>query len=260
MDYNIGYSCDGSSPNCKMQGLIFDENLIQEKFPTEVKDRLVDQEGSDRLKDRLSKIAKTGFEKKRIEEICTPKEKDYEPWQIGEAFSEYFLEQEKGVRFWSHTMRDLKNPDSSPAGTDIVGFVDLGDETIFVFGEVKTSNQEKYPPGLLTGRSGMKKQIKDLSKDNEVKDDLVKYLGHKIVDLPEDHGFSIDYDRASMSYLKEKVHLFGLLVRDVDCNELDLRARYNEYKDDLSEFAILDFIGLYVPIKIEKWNEIIKGN
>ena len=260
MAYAVGYSCDMSSPNCRMQGLIFDSEYIKSKLVNEIKQRLTDQKGSQQLINRFENISSTGFEKTRLNQIFTLEEKDYEPWQIGEAFSEYFLEEDRNVKFWTHVLRDLRNPNASSTGTDILGFVDLGDETLFVFGEVKTSTEESSPPGLLTGRSGMKKQIRDLIKDNEIKDNLVKFLGHKVVDLPEDHAFLNDYKNALMSYMKNKVHLYGVLVRDVECKDTDLRARYKEYKDNLHESTVLDFLGLYIPIKSDQWNTIIRGS
>ena len=262
MAYTPGYSCDMGSPNCRMEGLIFDSEYIESIFTNEVKCRLADQKGSEQLISRFDDIPSTGFEETRIKEIFTLDEKNYNPWQVGEAFSDYFLEEDRNVRIRTHNLRDLKNPNASSTGTDIIGFVDLDNETIFVFGEVKTSSDQNSPPSLLNGRSGLKGQINDLTKNYEVKDNLVKFIGHKVVDLPNDNEFVDDYENALKSYLKDsdRVHLYGILVRDVECKISDLNARYDEYKDNLERSTILYFLGLYIPIDAKKWNELIRGN
>jgi len=57
------------------------------------------------------------------------------------------LEDFEKVRFHYLSSRDAKNPKANLQGTDLVGFVDIDEETtIFLFGEVKTLTPSKMSP------------------------------------------------------------------------------------------------------------------
>jgi hypothetical protein len=101
-----------------------------------------------------------------------------EAWRVGEAIAESYLVEHRHCEFRWPGGRDLKNPESSPAGTDLVGFqTDAATSVRFSFGEVKTSNHAEYPPSLMYGRHGLKQQLEGLRDSHAVKDVLVKYLG-----------------------------------------------------------------------------------
>ena len=82
-----------------------------------------------------------------------------EDWRVGEALAQAFLAAHRNCTFPWPASRDLRNPVSSPAGTDLVGFVDFDRGGLFAFGEVKTSTQQQWPPSLIYGRHGLKQQM-----------------------------------------------------------------------------------------------------
>ena len=110
MSFSLGYNCGGGNPNCTMSGFIFNEEYIKTKFGNEVRDRLLDIEESEKLIEEFSDVDTTDFESAALKEIFRVEETPYCPWQIGEAFSGIFITEERNVRFWSYTIRDLKNP------------------------------------------------------------------------------------------------------------------------------------------------------
>lgn len=59
--------------------------------------------------------------------------------------------------------RDRKTPKASLPGADIVGFLGSGPDTVFLFGEVKTSSDKDNPPGVMAGRGGLAHQIDSLA-------------------------------------------------------------------------------------------------
>ncbi len=209
----------------------------------------------------MDDLAQTEFDRKDLENILSLDLEEFKIWKIGEAFGEFFLEDQFRVRFWHNHLRDLKNPKASPSGSDLVGFIDIEEDTIFVFGEVKTSEDEKSPPQVLYGRTGLKNQIDKLKNDRKVSHNLIRYLGFRVKDLPRTDPFAKDYRSALGKYIKNRhrVHLFGLLVRDTQCNCKDLKSRYNDLKNTTHKDMIIKFVGLYIPIKMKEWEQVIGG-
>lgn len=66
----------------------------------------------------------------------------------------------------------------------MVGFQSNGTDDFFAFGEVKTSTENKYPPGATHGRTGLKQQLEDLKDDVKIKDDLVLHLRYRAITAP----------------------------------------------------------------------------
>ena len=67
---------------------------------------------------------------------------------MGESLAECFLEDYEGASFPYPYSRDQRNPLASPAGPDLAGYAD-GGETVFLFGEVKTTGDKSRPPGVV---------------------------------------------------------------------------------------------------------------
>jgi len=261
MSFNLAYEQENSDRNCCYLGYKFDEKYVKEHFSNEIKKRLVDYAGTKELVRSFDDIVETDFDRSVLEKIVQLDLEKIEIWKIGEAFSEFFLETAFQVRFWHNHLRDLKNPKASPTGADLVGFIDIEGNTLFVFGEVKTSEDERCPPQVVYGRTGLKNQISELKNNKTISNNLIRYLGFKVRDLPKTDPFYMDYHNALRIFIRNRyrIHLFGLLVRDTKCNSKDLESGYNNLKDTTHKDMIIKLIGLYIPIKMEKWEQMIGG-
>ena len=127
----------------------------------------------------------------------------------------------------------------------MVGFQSNGTDDFFAFGEVKTSTENKYPPGAMYGRTGLKQQLEDLKDDVKIKDDLFLYLGYRASTAP----WKSRYQNAAKNYIKSKtnVRVFGFLVRDVAPNQNDLRVRVSKLSNDQHTDMVIELLALYLP-------------
>jgi len=169
-------------------------------------------------------------------------------WRVGEALAEAFLVEHRGCDFPWPSGRDLKNPDASPAGTDLVGFHRTGQVANgyrFAFGEVKTSGQESWPPSVMEGRHGLAKQLEDLRDSTQVKDALLLYLGHHA----QGKGWFPQYQSAATRYLSDPsdVSLFGVLVRDVVPKPEDLSGRAGGLAKGCPAATAIELRAVYLP-------------
>jgi hypothetical protein len=122
----------------------------------------------------LTGVATTEFAVTAVQQILRTT-RQVEPWRVGEAIAEVYLVEHRHCEFPWPGGRDLKNPVSSPAGTDLVGFQLPAEASVrFSFDEVKTSNHQNYPPSLVYGRHGLKQQLENLRDSTAVKDALVR--------------------------------------------------------------------------------------
>ncbi len=210
---------------------------------------LWDDAGTANLQAILTSVITTDFSDKSVKRIL---ESHHAPenWRVGEALAEAFLVEHRSCEFPWPSGRDLKNPSASPAGTDLVGFQNMngaGNTHRFAFGEVKTSEQEAWPPSVMDGRHGLKKQLEDLRDLSDVKDSLVKYLGH--------HTNGTDwfpcYQSATTRYLANPadVSLFGILVRDVEPRREDLAGRAGDLAKGCPAAASIELRAMYLPKK-----------
>lgn len=126
-----------------------------------------------------------------------------------------------------------------------MGFGIDGDGDCFAFGEVKTSREERYPPGTMRGRTGLKKQLEDLRDRNAIRDDLVRYLGHRAGSA----SWLARFRRATKRYVgnPSDVQLYGVLVRDVEPHQDDLRARVDDLGAGCPEGTRIELLALYLP-------------
>jgi len=210
---------------------------------------LWDDAGTADLQAILTSVATTEFSDKSVKRVLS-KRVTPENWRVGEALAEAFLVDCRACEFPWPSGRDLKNPSASPAGTDLVGFQNTnaaGNAHRFAFGEVKTSEQESWPPGVMDGRHGLKKQLEDLRDSTDVKDSLVKYLGH--------HANGTDwlprYRSAAARYLSDPgdVSLFGVLVRDVEPRREDLSGRAGNLAAGCPATTTIELRAMYLPRK-----------
>jgi len=210
---------------------------------------LWDDTGMADLQGILTSVVTTDFSDSSVKRILSNRPTP-EGWRVGEGLAEAFLVEHRNCEFPWPSGRDLKNPTASPAGTDLVGFQRTDAPTNshrFAFGEVKTSAQEKWPPSVMDGRHGMNKQLEDLRDSTNVKDSLVKYLGH--------HANGKDwfprYQSATERYLASPVDvsLFGVLIRDVESKREDLASRANSLALNCPDQTSIELRSIYLPRK-----------
>jgi len=203
-----------------------------------------DDEGTDDLSELLEGLTETEFEQQEIRRILNNNNRP-ESWRIGEALAETYLTRHKECRFPWPDGRDERKSGSSLPGADLVGFQQNEENDRFAFGEVKTSHERQYPPGTMYGRTGLKKQLEDLKDNIHIRDDLVKYLGHRA----SNSSWQQCYQNASKRYIQDNtdVSLFGVLVRDVDPNQDDLRVRITNLSQNCPAAMSIDLLALYLP-------------
>ncbi len=210
---------------------------------------LWDDAGMAELETVLTSLVTTDFSDKNVKRILASHHTP-ENWRVGEGLAEAFLVEHQDCEFPWPSGRDLKNPAASPAGTDLVGFQRTTAETDihrFAFGEVKTSAEEKWPPGVMYGRHGLKKQLEDLRDSTDVKNSLVKYLGH--------HATGAEwfprYQSSTKRYLANPtdVTLFGIFVRDVEPKKEDIAKRAEDLAAGCPAETSIELRAMYLPRK-----------
>ena len=247
----------------KYEGVSYTENEIREIFPTQIKEKLLDTEGTNELSENLideyNDLVSTDFDTSYLVNILKLDDiiDEHIPWRIGEAFAEYFIETTLPAKFYYNELRDTRNVFGNKTGADLLGFININGETVFLFGEVKTSSEKNSPPNVLQGRHGMIDQLKNLSENTKTTRQLVRNFGFKVKKLDNTNPFRIDYLNALKNYTFNKFHLIGVLVRDTEPNENDLRARFKNLSKNITNEIGLNLTALYIPIKMEEWNNYI---
>jgi hypothetical protein len=172
-------------------------------------------------------------------------------WEVGEAMAECLLTDEHGVCWPWNENRDRKTPRASLPGADLVGFLGEGDETVLLFGEVKTSSHGDTPPGVMSGRSGMAHQIDSLATSKEIHFALLKWLGARCRGTDLHAKFEVAATRYLESGGKDFA-LIGVLLRDTPAHPDDLRTRGEAFANGAAQPRIrLD--AWYAPRAISEW-------
>ena len=111
------------------------------------------------------------------------------------------------------------------------------------------------------GRSGMIDQLRNIKNNPNLRKSLIRWLGFKVKALSDDNPFKKNYQKALNLYLKEgveyKYFLFGVLIRDTEPKDTDLKSRYESLKSDLSNGAQLKLVALYIPMSIKNMKDYI---
>lgn len=232
-----------------------------------VKDNLLDREEAQHTLDRLQALqSETGFDAsdELIADIQSLEEEriSVQHFRVGEAYAEVVLEQEFACRFHWNENRDTRNPKGNKTGADLVGFIEVDSQLLFLFGEVKTSSETATrPPQVMTGAGGIERQLCDLYGDKKKRAILIQYLSNKARHYPEGHQFREDFDASLRSYYSpaSDYQLVGVLVRDVPADENDISISYHKLKTQIVEPKGLKLLALYLPIPKEHWLPLING-
>ena len=229
--------------NCTGCGLRWDSDELDDAM-VPVASVLFDDEGRSDIEETLATVADTEFAQHAVRRVLgTPSA--VENWRVGESIAETYLADHRSCSFPWPDGRDERKSGSSLPGADLVGFaVDaLGHR--LAFGEVKTSSDQRHPPGAMYGPTGLKKQLEDLRDDATIRDNLMKYLAHRAAQAPWRNRF----ESAAARYLKNSsdIQLFGFLVRDVEPHEQDLTARVGALGQDCPSATQIELLALYLP-------------
>lgn len=186
-------------------------------------ERVNDAEFEVDLAQDLQALATTDMATRTLESllnsVVTPQD-----WEVGEAMAECLLSDEVGAVWPWNENRDRKTPKASLPGADIVGFIGEGDETTFLFGEVKTSSHAETPPGVMNGRSGLAHQIDTLATAQSHHFTLIKWLRARCTTDDLRARFRTATQRYLISEGKDFA-IIGVLLRDTVAHQDDLRTR-----------------------------------
>jgi hypothetical protein len=204
---------------------------------------IFDDAGTNDIKNILVDVAETDFEYERLEEILADAN-ELEDWRVGEAIAEAYLINHRACFFPWPDGRDERKRKSSLPGADLVGFRIDENGSRFSFGEVKTSAEAIYPPGTMYGNTGLKQQLEDLRDKSSIRNDLIKYLGHRA----RDASWKEKFKEASKKYLQQvpEVNLFGVLIRDVDPHEDDARVRVEKLARGCPNGTQIEILVIYL--------------
>lgn len=212
---------------------------------------LGDEEGHRDLVDFCSGLGLTGFAQDILEETLTPlDEEDHSKgWREGEALAEAWLIEHKVCEFPWPLNRDRRHHRASLPGAEMVGMAG-GDATdcVLAFGQVKTSKQDRHPPSVVnSGAKCLISQMRDLREDQNIKKTVVTYLAHRALA----GGAWVQKFRAALTRYCEsgrlQMAIFGVLVRDVAADALDLSAAAAALAPDCHALTRMELVALYLP-------------
>lgn len=229
---------------CNGSGRTWTEAELDEAITGTVSALVFDDQGKADIEELLAGVAETEFAQEQLAEVlANPNE--IEDWRVGEAIAEAYLTEHRDCLFPWPDGRDERKSGSSLPGADLVGLQKDEHGDRFAFGEVKTSAEQKYPPGALYGRTGLKQQLEDLRDKTQIRDDLFKYLCHRAKNT---HWMN-RFQAASKRYLTNKsdIHIFGILIRDVTPNAEDVRVRVEKLSEGRPDATHIELLALYLP-------------
>jgi hypothetical protein len=208
---------------------------------------LRDDDGNDEIATTLAGVADTNFSSEALRRVLSVTTEP-EGWRVGEALAESFLVEHRQCEFPWPMGRDLRNPNASPAGTDLVGLQQVGAanaEHRLAFGEVKTSYDSAVPPSVVTSRHGLIAQIEELRDSTVLKDNLLRYLAIHA----RNQAWETRFQSAARRYLCEPtdVSLFGILVRDTAPAAQDLSARTARLATGCPAQTSIELRAIYLP-------------
>lgn len=196
--------------------------------------------------ERATEISRrTGFDTDELKEnlLSTLPPANY--WQAGESLAHCLLEDYWFARFPYRESRSAKNPRASLAGADIVGLYHQNGTTTLLFGEVKTTSEDRRPPQVVTSQAGLLDQMTAL-KDRRTQLSLMLWLVHN---SGNGGPYARQRDDAVDAYIRRgTVRLVGVLIRDTPSDEADLQRAYEMLRGDTN--IRLDLCALYIPVPI----------
>lgn len=227
-----------------------------------VRARLQDEDFNSSLKDEMQALGTTGMDPEVIESFLSQAPPVLD-WEVGEALAECFLTEEPAWQaVWpSNPRRDRRSPRASLPGADLVGFKTAQGDVLLLFGEVKTSSDARTPPGVMNGRQqGLAYQIETqthaLSMEHST---LLKWLWDRCKE-PVNAAFFKQAARRYLASSGRDLLLMGMLMRDTEPDELDLKAKGESLGKMVLAPTQVEFIALYTPKSISDWPALAEGS
>lgn len=219
-------------------------------FSTHVAERLHDVTGLTGFSEHLTGLASTGFAVERLQEILDAEDTEERPWAICEAVAEAWLTLEHGAIWPWNMCLDKRTPNASLPGPDLIGFITVAGQVRLLLGEVKSSSDLRTPPGVMTGRTGMTKQLESIAQDLSLLFTLLRWLKPRC--LSDEHRAL--FNSAVTPILQSEnadMALFGVLIRDTPPHALDLRNRGTHLATVVAAPAECKLIAIYLPCPID---------
>lgn len=213
----------------------------------------------DEVQADLDALAETGMSKEALARVLKGAEKQPLAWEVGEAFAECMLSQKHGAEWPWNMQRDKRTPRASLPGADIIGFLKREGRTILLLGEVKSSSQGTAPPSVLIGRGGMIHQLDTLANDIRIHCSLITWLHPR---CKHSECWTM-FQEAIRAYLKSNgrdIALFGILIRDTQPNEMDLRNRAVALGKVVVSPTSVELNAWYLPCRIDDLVRFLDGD
>ena len=224
----------------------------------DVASRLYDAEGHNEFETHLQGLVNTDFAQESLNDILSAQVSEERDWAIGESLAEAYLSRAYQV-IWPWNMeRDKRHPNASLPGADLIGFRSEDGDTRLVLGEVKSSTDANTPPNVMNGRSGMTHQIDNLANDLSRICQLLKWLLHRCKGTEHENSFN----KAVKLFLNsgnKAITLIGVLIRDTQPNERDLRTRGQTLAEKLQNPTLCHLMAIYLPCAIADLPSLLSG-
>lgn len=224
----------------------------------EVSSRLYDDKGTKDFMRHLQGLATTEFGHENLMKMLEAEIPEERDWAIGEAIAEAYLERHHNI-IWPWNMeRDKRTPKASLPGADLIGFQVDGEIALLALGEVKTSAEERAPPNVMYGRSGVTHQIDKLANNLGLICQLLKWLWPRCKGTEYEHLFN-ETTKTFLNSGNKAVSLFGVLIRDTTPNPLDLKSRGESLSETLHDPTTCHLLALYLPCAIADLPNCVNG-
>ena len=254
---------NNSHNNVEWFGYSIQDNQEYQTFmENNVRARLNDEDGQRIFENHLRPLVAEGFQTDALNTLLNANHQEERDWAIGESFAEAILEEEYHVEFPWNQARDLRNENASLPGADIVGLINDNGQYKLLFGEVKTSQENRYPPQVVTARHGIANQLETLGTELKRILTLIKWLLHRCLKTQFEDNF-----KAAVRYLIENlnqgIYLVGILVRpNIQPNQNDLENRGISLGDTFENTATQALLlSYYLPHTAEEFvQRAVGGN
>lgn len=218
--------------------IISNHQEFDDYLSNEFSERIRHYSGIFQIEEYLSNMRGTGFDTAELESELTKKISKSD-W--GEYFAYHQLETSFNISIpWPSQWDKKKNTHSLP-GADIIGLKNDNGSVTFVFGEVKTSEEMRHPPQVVTKKpDGL---ITQLTKFNDRK--IIANLIQWLLIKSEGKSWDGDFQSALTYYLKHDQYFscIGVLVRDTEPTISDLAY----IPDKLTLTCNVQLFAFYLP-------------
>ncbi len=228
-------------------GLSLNDTPQLNRFLTEqVSERLHDRSGRAEYQQYLEGLALTGMGQTALQSILEAETHADEGWMAGEALAEAVLIEGHGVVFPWNMERDKRNHKASLQGADIIGLLPDRNGFRLAFGEVKSSEENRFPPTVM---KSLGDQIISLTSNLIQIQQLLYWLHQRIKNSSHESAYRSATTRYLNSSNKDAA-LYGVLIRDTSPNELDLKARAAILGTNVASPGSCHLLALYLPLRL----------